>query len=187
MQRSPQAFIDAAMANPINAELLARLPRLGLRQCYLTAGCLFQATWNRLSGQPAAWGVKDYDVFYFDGDDLSWEAEDAVIRHSQALLGDLAANVEVRNQARVHLWYRQRFNASCPQLTSARDGIDRYLIACTCIGIDVATGELYAPYGLQDVYDGRLCANPRNNQSALFRQKAESYRSRWPWLRIVDD
>jgi uncharacterized protein len=187
MQPSSQRFIDEVMTNPVNAELLSRLPGLGLNECFLTAGCLFQTTWNCISGRATGWGVKDYDVFYFDGDDLSWEAEDAVIRRARALLADLDVNVEVKNQARVHLWYRQRFNAPYPQLTSSRDGIDRYLISCTCVGIEVTTGVLYAPNGLQEVYEGILRTNPINRQPVQFRKKAEDYRLRWPWLRILDN
>lgn len=186
MEPSSQMFIDDVMTNPINVELLARLPSLGLSECFLTAGCLFQATWNRISGHPTNWGIKDYDVFYFDDSDLSWEAEDAVIRRARTLLADLGVNVEVKNQARVHLWYPQRFHAPCPPLASSRDGIDRYLITCTCIGIDVATGALYAPNGLQEVYQGILRMNPRNGQPILFRQKAQDYQSRWPWLRVLE-
>ena len=70
---SPRDFIVCAMSNPANAALLSRLPSLTLNQCHLTAGCLFQAVWNRSSGQAANWGIKDYDVFYFDDRDLSWE------------------------------------------------------------------------------------------------------------------
>ncbi len=179
-------FLDAVMADPVNAELLRRLPALRLNECFLTAGCLFQASWNRVAGHPPGWGVKDYDVFYFDGSDLSWAAEDAVIRRARTLLADLEVSVEVKNQARVHLWYPQRFGTSYPQLTSSRDGIDRYLIAGTCIGIAVATGALHAPYGLQEIQDGVLRINPLHRQPAQFRRKAESYRARWPWLRIVD-
>ncbi|HUB15598.1 MAG TPA: nucleotidyltransferase family protein, partial [Acetobacteraceae bacterium] len=102
------------MSNPANVALLSRLPSLVLDQCYLTAGCLFQAVWNRSSGQAADWGIKDYDVFYFDEHDLSWEAEDAVIQRVAALSGDLGIRVETRNQARVHLWYEQRFGTSYP-------------------------------------------------------------------------
>lgn len=177
MVPSSQMFIDDVMTNPINVELLARLPSLGLSECFLTAGCLFQATWNRISRQPANWGIKDYDVFHFDGSDLSWEAEDAVIRRARTLLADLGVNVEVKNQARVHLWYPQRFHAPYPPLASSRDGIDRYLITCTCIGIDVATRALYAPNDLQEVYHGILRMNPRNSQPVLFRQKARDYQS----------
>ena len=54
MRLSSQMFMDGLMANPVNAELLSRLPSLGLGECFLTAGCLFQATWNRVSGHPAS-------------------------------------------------------------------------------------------------------------------------------------
>jgi hypothetical protein len=178
-------FLATAVNNPVNAELLARLPSLGLAQCHLTAGCLFQAEWNRRSGQPADWGVKDYDVFYYD-EDLSWDAEDAVIRRVERLTGDLGATVEVKNQARVHLWYRDRFGEDYPALRSARDGIDRYLIACTCVGIDVANGDLYAPDGLADLEAGVLRMNPAHPSPTLFRRKAEDYRRRWPWLTIAE-
>ncbi|WP_081003422.1 nucleotidyltransferase family protein [Pseudomonas savastanoi] len=174
-----------AMANPLNAELILRLPSLGLNQCMLTAGCLFQAVWNHQSHLPSAWRVKDYDVFYFDND-LSWEAENEVIDSVRYLFQDLEVNIEIKNQARVHLWYSKRFGGNYPQLQSAKDGIDRYLIAGTCIGLDVETSEVYAPNGLADTEQGLLRINPKNPKPDLFYQKAKSYQARWPWLRIVD-
>jgi len=182
---SPQRFVDLAMANPCNREIVRRLPELRLPQCFLTAGCVFQTVWNGRSGQAAQASIRDYDVFYFDDSDLSWEAEDAVIRAAGVLFADLGVPVEIRNQARVHLWYGQRFGGAYPKLRSARDGIDRYLIRCTCIGIDIATGALHAPNGLQEMWDGILRINPRNPRPDLFRCKAEAYRARWPWLTIA--
>lgn len=177
-------FIANALGNEVNSALLSRLKALRLNDCFLTAGCLFQATWNVVSGKAPDWGVKDYDIFYFDDSDLSWEAENAVIERINGLVADLGVCVEVKNQARVHLWYAQRFGAHYPRLASARDGIDRYLIACTCVGIEVGTGVLYAPNGLDDLLAGVLRMNPRHPLPHLFQAKAESYRSRWPWLRI---
>lgn len=185
MTLTVETFLELAMANPINAEITARLPALGVNQCMLTAGCLFQAVWNHQSNLPADQGVKDYDVFYFDPD-LSWEAEDAVIRAAQRLFEDLEVEIEVKNQARVHLWYGQRFGRAYPRLQSAKDGIDRYLIAGTCIGLEVATGEVYAPYGLSDIEEGLLRINPVNHQPDLYEQKARSYQARWPFLRLVE-
>lgn len=182
---TPASLIAQALSNPVNAELLQRLDSLRLPQCHLTAGCLFQAVWNRQTGRAPDWGVKDYDVFYFDAADLSWEAEDRVIRAVQALTADLRVAVEVKNQARVHLWYRNRFQADYPQLTRTTDGIDRYLIACTCVGIDTRSRTLYAPNGLDELQRGILRMNPRFAQSAMFRDKARSYQERWPWLIIV--
>jgi len=181
-----QDLLDFALANPVNAEILRRLPELGLGQAYLVAGCVYQAVWNRLGGFAPAAMVKDYDVFYFDDSDLSYEAEDVAIRRAEALFADLGAEIELKNQARVHLWYPQRFGSAYPQLRSTRDGIDRYLVACTCVGIAAGTGEAYAPYGLDELWDGVLRPNPVNLQPGRFREKAESYRTRWPWLRIVE-
>ncbi|MDI1332340.1 MULTISPECIES: nucleotidyltransferase family protein [Pseudomonas] len=183
MTLTAEALVSIAMTNPVNAEITLRLPSLGLNQCMLTAGCLFQAVWNHQSKQSPAWGIKDYDVFYFD-EDLSWEAENEVINSAQRLFQDLGVSVEIKNQARVHLWYSQRFGGSYPRLQSTSDGIDRYLIAGTCIGLDIETGELYAPNGLADTEQGILRINPKTPQPDLFEQKAKSYQARWPWLRI---
>ena len=63
---------------------------------------------DRVNPQPAArgYGVNDYDVFYFDAD-LSWEAEDRVINALRRASDQLGVRIEVRSQARVHLWYPQ--------------------------------------------------------------------------------
>ena len=71
-------------------------------------------------------------------------------------------------------------------LTSARAGIDRYLVACTCVGIEVATGEVYAPHGFAEMAAGLLRMNMLSGRADLFRAKAESYRVRWPWLQVID-
>lgn len=82
-------FLEIIRLNPVNAELLRRLPSLGLNQCYLTAGCLFQAVWNHRLGMPIDKGINDYDVFYFDDTDLSEEAEDRVIKQVKSATDDL--------------------------------------------------------------------------------------------------
>ena len=180
------SFREIALSNPANRRLLDGLAQFALPQCHLTAGCLFQTIWNVLSGRPPAENIKDYDVFYFDGSDLSWEAEDAVIRRIAPLAQRLGLPVEVKNQARVHLWYRQRFGGDYPQLLSARDGISRYLVRCTCVGIDTVTGAIFAPDGFADLEAGILRINPVRPQPDKWRAKAETYRERWPWLRIVE-
>ncbi|MGY2260652.1 nucleotidyltransferase family protein [Pseudomonas sp. SDO55104_S430] len=184
MTLTAEKLVSIAMTNPINARILSRLPSLHLNQCMLTAGCLFQAVWNHQANRAADWGIKDYDVFYFHTD-LSWEAENEVIQSAQALFQDLGVNVEFKNQARVHLWYGERFGKAYPALQSSQDGVDRYLVAGTCIGMDVETGEVYAPNGLEDTEQGILRINPKNPQPDLFEQKARSYQARWPWLEIL--
>ncbi len=72
-------------------------------------------------------------------------------------------------------------------LTRSKDGLDRFLVKCTCVGLrPYGSGslELYAPNGLDDLYDGVLEGNPLCNHVTLFDAKAASYRARWDWLTI---
>ncbi len=73
------------------------------------SGAIYQPVWNHLTSRPIEWAIKDYDLAYFDPD-LSWEAEDVVIRRVAAAFDPkLSDLVEARNQARVHLWFEQHF------------------------------------------------------------------------------
>ena len=180
------AFLARVRANPRNAELLDALSGLGLPDCWLVAGCLFQTCWNLASGRPPDEGIADYDIFYFDGADLSWEGED---RHIRRLADRFGPSVELRNQARVHLWYPDRFGGDYPVLSDARDGIGRFLVAGTCVGLAPdgrGSFRLHAPFGLADLEAGILRPNPLMQRPDLFRAKAESYRRRWPWLRVEE-
>ena len=102
-------FRAALMRNQVLAEVLARAAAWDLPGWYLVAGCLYQTVWNAVTGQAPEAGILDYDLAYFDGSDLSWDAEDAVIRAGQTVFAGLPAPVQIRNQARVHLWYEQKF------------------------------------------------------------------------------
>ncbi|WP_303983623.1 nucleotidyltransferase family protein [Dongia mobilis] len=181
-------LITAALANPINRAILTRLPMLGAPDAWLVAGSIYQAYWNALGGQPVTAGVKDYDIFYYDPSDLSYEAEDTVVRRAAMIFADLDGLIDLKNQARVQLWYKDRFGADWPPVASARESIGRFQVRCTCVGLQPkpdGTLELHAPYGLDELTSGELRANPNCPNAAGTRAKAESYRQRWPWLRIV--
>jgi len=178
-------FLSVVQCNPFNAELLNRLPALGLPDCWLVSGALFQTVWNFQSGLPSTHGIKDYDVFYFDPD-TSWEAENAAIARGRAAFADLAITLEIRNQARVHLWYAEKFGTPYPPLTCATDGIDRFLTPCAQVGICAATGKLYAPNGLQDIAAMLIRPNSVANYSqARLLEKAQRWQALWPRLTIA--
>lgn len=181
-------IVNAALANPINRAILQRLPMLGLNDAWLVAGSVYQSYWNALSGRPATEGIKDYDIFYFDDADLSYEAEDAAIRRAQMVFADLDALIDLKNQARVHLWYRDRFGGDYPPVATAAEAIGRFQIRCTCVGLrpqNDGSLELHAPFGLAELTRGELVANAHCPGLRGVSAKAESYRQRWPWLTIV--
>lgn len=142
-----EEFIALVRRNPAVATILDLMPKLGAPDAWLTAGCLAQTVWNLKAGRPPDEGIRDYDLFYRDPD-LSWEAEDKVIRRAALLFGSIP--VEIRNQARVHLWFGPKFGYDIPPLRSAREGIDRFLFRGICIGIDAVNcvAPTFLAYGL---------------------------------------
>lgn len=178
-------FFADILKNPNNRSILDRWNLLALPDAWLVAGCLFQTVWNLQTGRPPEADIKDYDLFYFDPGDTSEAGESSVQARVAELLADLGVTIEASNQARVHLWYESYFGRPYGELRSACEGIDRFLVAATCVG--VRPGEVYAPYGLALLYDGVLSMNPRLPHRMLFDQKARSYMKRWPWLRLDQD
>ncbi|UXH80172.1 nucleotidyltransferase family protein [Roseateles amylovorans] len=175
-------FLADLLTNRHNRAILDRWSLLDLPDGWLVAGCLFQTVWNLQMGRAPESHIKDYDLFYFDPADLSREAEQQVQSHVDAVLGDLGITVEAANQARVHLWYEEDFGYPYAPLRDARAGIERFLVPATCVG--VRPGEIYAPYGLEGLYEGVLSMNPLVPHRDLFERKAASYQARWPRLKI---
>ena len=182
-----QRFVADILSNRHNRAILERWDALALKDGWLVAGCLFQTVWNLRCGRAPEQGIKDWDFFYFDDTDLSVEAEARVQSRVEHALRDLGVPVEAKNQARVHLWYEAYFGFPYPRLESAKDGIDRFIIPSTCVGVRprAAGLQVYAPNGLDALYAGRLAPNPLTPHLPLFRAKAESYRSRWGWLEVM--
>jgi uncharacterized protein len=178
--RSTEGFVKDVMRNACNAHILERWSLLNLPDAWLVAGCLFQTVWNLQSERPPGEGIKDYDIFFFDANNLSAEAEQDAQQHVQAVLSDIGVEVEVCNQARVHQWYPAFFGKPYPRLHSSCDGIDRFLVLSTCVGIQPQA--VYAPNGFDVLYRGHLEMNPLTPYTELYERKVASYRARWPWL-----
>ncbi len=176
-------FLCDVVRNRHNAAILERWGQLALPDAWLVAGCLFQSIWNLQLGRPPDAGIKDYDLFYFDPHDLSEAGERKAQAAVDRLFADLAISVEVANQARVHDWYPAYFGRPYPALKSSKDGIKRFLVLETCVG--VRPEGCHAPYGLEGIYAGTLTSNPLTPYPELFERKVESYQSRWPHLCVV--
>ncbi|WP_433295957.1 nucleotidyltransferase family protein [Pseudonocardia sp. CA-142604] len=181
-------FLDLVQRNLMNAAILDRGPALGVPDWWLTAGAVFQTVWNVLDGRDPGAGIADYDFFYYDASDLSYEAEDAVIRKAAALFADLGVTVEVRNEARVHLWYEARFGVQGVRFTSSADAIDHFASTTCCFGVSrTPIGELvdYAPHGYADLFAMRVRPNPLLAPRAVYEAKARRWQREWPGL-VVD-
>nr|WP_256838341.1 nucleotidyltransferase family protein [Ornithinimicrobium sp. HY1745] len=175
-------LVCTVLADPICSAILERGPSLGLTEWWLTGGAVFQNVWNEIEGRPPGHGIRDYDIFYFDDGALSWEAEDTVIKAAQTLFADLPVMVEVRNEARVHLWYEDKFGVPAKPFTSATDAIDSFASTTCCVGMtnDSRGLSIHAPHGLEDIFGLHLRPNPRLAPRAVYESKVRDYRARWP-------
>ena len=179
-------FLAHALRNPVNEDITEELVRLALPDAWIVSGCLVQTAWNVQTGRAVDYGINDYDIFYFDPD-TSWQVEDAVIRQLQGRLARLGAKIEVRNQARVHLWYPQKHGLPYPQLIDSADGIDRFLTKTTQVAIrrTQAGYDVYAPHGFDDIANMVVRPNPGPNFSAVnYEAKARRWKKLWPELTV---
>jgi uncharacterized protein len=180
-------FLTAALRNPANEIIADELHRLALPDAWLVAGCLVQTAWNVLTKRAVDYGINDYDAFYFDPD-TSWEAEDRIIRRLADRLAQQGIAVEVRNQARVHLWYPEKHGVPYPELHCSTQGIDRFLTRNTQIGIRRAHDgyQVYAPHGYDDVAGLIVRPNPGPNFSAAnYAAKAKRWKALWPEITVL--
>lgn len=168
-------------------QVLTRLREMALPDWWVVSGVIYNNVWNHLTGRPFMTGVKDIDVFYYDDSDLSYEAEDVVIKRAEPLFADVAVPIEIRNQARVHLWYKGHFGHACAPITSCRDSIDGFSSKTHAVAVRLdAAGdmEIYAPYGLDDMYAFRIVPNRVNANCASYTSKGERALGVWPELTV---
>ncbi len=135
-------------------------------------------------GQPAELGLKDVDLIYFDDEDLSLDAEADHERRLRELFRSLPIKLDVKNEARVHLWYEERFGYAIEPYLSSADAIASFPTTATAVGVRRIRGKLEccAPFGLDDLFGRIVRPNKRQITRAIYEAKVDRWRSIWPRL-----
>jgi uncharacterized protein len=172
---------------PVVAALLERVPSLELSGWYLGAGCITQTVWNALHGFDPTFGIKDYDLVYFDPSDLTIEAEHDAERRANRIVADLAVTVDVTNEARVHLWYEERFGHPIAPYDSMEAAIVTWPTTASSIGVrrTGAALEVCAPFGLDDLLAMIVRPNKRLVSREVYEAKAARWTTTWPRLTVL--
>ena len=176
------------MKNPIVGEILKIAPSLRIPNWYLGAGCIAQTIWNEAHGFDPTFGIKDYDMVYFDVSDLSYEAEDRVVRLTKNALSHLNAPTDVVNEARVHLWYRDHFGFNIEPYNSAEEAISHWPTTATSIGVRYnksGTFIVCAPFGLEDLFELVVRPNKKQITKDIYLQKVGRWIKNWPKLKVI--
>ncbi len=95
--------------------------------------------------------------------------------------------MEIRNQARVHLWYEGHFGNPIAPLVSSDHSIGQFAALTHCIGVRLDPDnrpDIHAPYGLDPIFAFRLIPNPLNASSGTYAEKAERVRAHWPEITV---
>lgn len=185
LHRQVAILREVLSSNTTLLAILNRAASLDLPNWYLAGGAISQTVWNSVSNLPAETGIRDYDLVYYDASDLSFEAEDQVIQAGKRQFGDIPVDVEIRNQARVHLWFENKFGIACPPHLNVEAGIDTWISTSAMVGVRLDhSGEwaIYAPRGISDYFNMVVRPNPVLGKQEVYEQKVARWKAIWPNL-----
>ena len=182
-------LVEIVRADPGLMHVLTTVRELGLPDWRIFSGAVYQSVWNAVTGRPAGYGIKDYDIGYFDPD-TSWDAEDVFIKRAAAAFDEpFKSQVEVRNQARVHLWFEDRFGEPYSLLTGTDEALGRFVAPAFAVGIRLEEDDritVAAPFGLEDVFSMTLRPNPNRPLAKGWRRTIDNALGRWPELTVLE-
>lgn len=155
--------------------------------CCVGAGAIAGLVWNSRLGREARTGVKDVDIAYFDSSNLSEAAEKALAWRLAAACPDAGLPFDVKNQARVHLWYGAKFGYPIAPYRSLEAAIATWPTTATAVGVTLWGGtiEVIAPFGLRDLLDGVVRPNKAQITREIYEAKVRRWRDAWPELTVV--
>ena len=181
--------LDAILrASPTLMEVLQIARDLDLPDWRIVSGSVYQTVWNALTGRDPNYGIKDFDVFYFDASDLSYEAEDVEIKRAAAAYPpELSPRVEVRNQARVHLWFEKHFGEPYTPVSCSDEALGRFVSPAYAVGVRLEKDgrlDVAAPFGLDDLFAMKLRPNPNRPLATHWSTVSRGVLTRWPEVTI---
>lgn len=169
--------------------MLERATQLKLPHWYLAGGALSQTVWNHVSSLPPETGIRDYDLIYHDSTDTSYAGEDTIIQRGTTLFSDIPVEVEIRNQARVHLWYEKKYGVKCPKHESVEAGIDSWIATSAMLGVRIGEDGkwvAYAPRGLSDFFALVVRPNTMLGSREAYERKVGRWKGIWKDLKVEE-
>ncbi|HST90977.1 MAG TPA: nucleotidyltransferase family protein, partial [Brevundimonas sp.] len=158
-----QRLVDIIRADAGLMHVLTGVRTQDLPDWRVFSGAVYQSVWNAQTGREAGYGVRDYDLGYFDPD-TSWDAEDVIIKRVAAAFEEpFRSKVEARNQARVPIWFPAHFGEPYDPISGTDEALERFVAPAFAVGVRLEADDrisVAAPFGLEDVFSLTLRPNP---------------------------
>ena len=174
--------LQAIISNdPVRVHLLETVRSLELPDCWIGAGFVRNAVWDRLHGRVFSPVSTDVDVIWFDAEQCAPEQDEAL----EAVLRRLDPSVmwSVKNQARMHLQ-----NGDDPY-QSATDALRYWPETATAVAVRLlehSACDVAAPLGLDDLFGliVRPTAMFATSKRAIYEHRIQSknWMTTWPLL-----
>lgn len=154
---------------------------------YLGAGGINQTVFNYYHGYDLNFGIKDFDIVYFDEDE-SYEAEDIIIKDLSNRLSHIDTSFDIKNQARVYIWYNEKYGTNRKKYLNVEDAVSSWGATVTCIGVRLENDELkvYCPYGLNDVFSMTIRPVKKDFEKESYEKRANRWKKTWEKLNIIN-
>jgi len=173
--------------SPLLSTMLNDWDRIALPEAWLVAGAIAQTVWNHVFGFPFNHGINDIDIVYFDSDDLSESAEATHAARIRNMFPCCPVWIDVKNQARVHIWYEEKFGYSIEPYASTAEAITTFPTTAAAVGLRPSGDKvkLCTPYGLSDLMAPVVRANKKQITRDVYEKKVNRWVALWPELRII--
>ena len=154
---------------------------------YVAAGCVNQTIFNYYHDFPIDYGIKDYDIVYYD-EDISYEAEDKIIHEIEKKVAPLNIKCDIKNEKRVALWYKEKFHKDGGNYESVEDAIRKWTTTITCLGVRLEKKQLIvcAPYGLDDLFSLIIRPVQLDVSKEIYEEKCKKWLEKWPKLEKIE-
>lgn len=171
----------AMLTNPSIKEILHIVAGLGLKDTWLCAGTIRNFIWNGYCFDQDT----DVDVVFFDP---AISYEETLKLERDLRIQYPAYRWELKNQVYMHI-----HSPYTLPYQSAREAMEKFPERCTAIGARLRAGhqlELFAPFGLEDIYAYRVQPTPHfradESRMALYRARMakKGWAAKWPTLKI---
>ena len=186
-----ETMINILKLNHELMDVLEYIETLKLPNFYIAAGSVFQTVWNYYDKKNLNYNIKDIDVIYYNNKDLSVDTD---IKYYN-LINEFCENkgykyeIDVSNEARMHLWKKEKFNIDVEPYTCSEDAIDKWIATVHAIGITKENKKIkiYAPYGLSDIFSRTIRPiKHKYNTKEIYNKKVSSWNERFSNLNIIE-